>query len=83
MPPCMARELLAELIMPQVPAIEVEGTEGGGEFVTREQSLGQLRALVGMKADALLPYFELWLPSKRVGGVTTKLTIAAFRIVRL
>jgi hypothetical protein len=65
-----------------IAGTEVEGTEGGGEFVTKEESLAELTSKLQAGPDGRLPYFELLLASKRVGGVTPKFTIAAFRLIR-
>jgi hypothetical protein len=47
---------------------EVEGTEGGSEFVTSERSMAQLRTYFKPAADGRSPYFEVLLKSSRVAG---------------
>jgi hypothetical protein len=61
---------------------EVEGTEGGGEFVTNAASLARLREAVHA-GDGRLPYFEILLQSDRVGGVAPRFSIVAARALKL
>lgn len=65
-----------------VSGAEVEGTEGGGEFVTSERSLAQLRSLAGVGSQDRLPYLEALLKSSKVGGATPGFTPVALRIVK-
>jgi hypothetical protein len=58
---------------------EVEGTEGGGEFLTDEHAIEQLRALVPLTREGNFPYFEILLRSNRVGGVAPRFSIVAAR----
>lgn len=60
---------------------EVEGTECGGEFITSERSLKQLRSFANMDLGDRLPYFEVLLKSNKVGGATPGCTPVAFRIL--
>jgi hypothetical protein len=62
---------------------EVEGTEGGGEFVTDSASLAQLRQLIHVGSDGRLPYFEILLRSDRVGGVAPKFSIVFARTIKI
>jgi hypothetical protein len=57
---------------------EVEGTEGGGEFVTDERAISQLRAAVPM-TQGRFGYFEILLHSNRVGGVAPRFAVVASR----
>jgi hypothetical protein len=65
-----------------IAGTEVEGTEGGGEFVTSERSLAQLRNFARPDAEGRLPYFEVLLKSSRVGGAAPGFHIVAFRLLR-
>ena len=65
-----------------IAGTEVEGTEGGGEFVTSEQSMSQLRTLAVPGSDGRLPYFEVLLKSSRVGGAAPGFHIVALRLLR-
>lgn len=66
-----------------ISGTEVEGTEGGGEFVTNERSLAPLRSLAIPDREGRLPYFEVLLKSSRVGGSAPGFHIVAFRLLRL
>jgi len=59
---------------------EVEGTEGGSEFVTTEQSLADLRRLIG--GTGRMPYFEVLLKSSRVGGSAPAFHVVAWRVLK-
>ena len=63
-----------------IAGTETEGTEGGGEYVTNERTLEQLRQRLGAK-DGPFPYFEVLLKSDRVGGATPQFTIVAARLI--
>lgn len=65
-----------------IAGTEIEGTEGGGEFVTSERSLSKLMSLSGFGYGKPMPHFEILLKSSRVGGQTEGLSIVAARIVR-
>jgi hypothetical protein len=64
-----------------VAGTETEGTEGGGEYITSEKTLTQLRRNLGVTRGPL-PYFEVLLRSDRVGGATPQLSIVATRIIQ-
>jgi hypothetical protein len=65
-----------------ISGTEIEGTAGGGEFVTSERSLSQLLSLAGDGHSGRMPYFEALLKSSRVGGETPGLSIVAFRLLQ-
>jgi hypothetical protein len=61
---------------------EVEGTEGGGEFVTSETSLVQLQSFGKVKTEERFPYFEVLLKSSKLEGSTSGFIPVAFRLVQ-
>lgn len=61
---------------------EVEGTEGGGEFVTSETSLVQLQAFGKVKTEERFPYFEVLLKSSKIDGSTSGFIPVAFRLLQ-
>jgi hypothetical protein len=63
-----------------IAGTETEGTEGGGEYITSERTLSQLRRALGVKSGPF-PYFEVLLRSDRVGGATPQLSIVATRLI--
>lgn len=63
-----------------IAGTETEGTEGGGEYMTNEKSLQQLRHRLGVGRGPF-PFFEILLRSDRVGGATPQLTIVATRLI--
>lgn len=65
-----------------ISGTEIEGTEGGSEFVTSESSMAQLRSRVGSNREARLPYFEVLAKSSRIGGATPGFSIVALRLLR-
>jgi hypothetical protein len=62
---------------------EVEGTEGGSEFVTTEQSLAELSAVAKPDANGRMPYFEALLESNRVGGAAPSFHIVSARLLKM
>lgn len=65
-----------------ISGTEVEGTEGGGEFVTSERAIEQLRPLVPTGQNGRMSYFEILLKSSRFAGTARVFTVAAFRRLR-
>jgi|1186.fasta_scaffold51399_2 hypothetical protein len=61
---------------------EVEGTEGGAEFVTSESSLAQLRPLLPAARNGRFPYFEVLLRSSRFAGAAPSFSIIAVRALK-
>ena len=66
-----------------VGGTEVEGTEGGSEFVTTEQSLAQLSAIAKPGPDGKMPYFEVLLESSRVGGAVPNFHVVSARRLKM
>ncbi|MES2390192.1 MAG: hypothetical protein V4555_01025 [Acidobacteriota bacterium] len=64
-----------------VAGTETEGTEGGGEYITNEKMMAQLRQRLGAGGPTF-PYFEALLRSDRIGGATPQLTIVAVRLIQ-
>ena len=64
-----------------VAGTETEGTEGGGEYITNEKMMAQLRQRLGASATPF-PYFEALLRSDRIGGATPQLSIVAVRAIQ-
>ena len=62
---------------------EVEGTEGGGDFLTEESAIAQLRTVVPINKDGEFGFFEILLRSNRVGGVAPRFGIVASRAIAL
>jgi len=67
----------------QIAGTEVEGTEGGGEFLTDERSLGQLKSVIPIGRDGKFPYFEILLKSTRIGGLAPRFSIVSGRTLHL
>jgi hypothetical protein len=64
-----------------IAGTETEGTEGGGEYITTETTLQELRQRLKIGRGPF-PYFEVLLRSDRVGGATPRLTIVATRLIQ-
>jgi hypothetical protein len=64
-----------------ISGAEVEGTEGGGEYITNGHSLEQLRSFMNI-GKGRFPYFEVLLKSSKIGGSTTGLVPVAYRLIK-
>ncbi|MCE5310996.1 MAG: hypothetical protein LLG20_25425 [Acidobacteriales bacterium] len=53
-----------------ISGTDVEGTEAGGEFLTSEAGLTNLRKRLPSDRTGQFPYFEALLKSNRIGGTT-------------
>jgi hypothetical protein len=62
-----------------ISGTDVQSTEAGGEFVTREEWLRKLRPLLGVTGDQPLPYFELLLHGALVNQTIPQFQIVAWR----
>jgi len=60
-----------------IAGTEMEGTEGGGEFVSSERWLAELRRLLG--ARDRFPAFEVLLRVTKVGGAAPEFELVAWR----
>ena len=66
-----------------IAGTEMEGTEVGAEFLTNEKSMSGLRRLLDADSKDRLPYFELLLRSKKIGGAATEIDIVSYRLLPL
>jgi hypothetical protein len=64
-----------------IAGTEVEGTEGGSEFVTSERALAQVTKVAKIDRNGRLPYFESLLKSTRVGGAASEFSIVSVRLL--
>ena len=65
-----------------IEGTQVEGTEGGSEFVTSGRSLAQITKVVKVDKTGRLPCFGALLRSSRAGGATPAFSIVAVRLIR-
>jgi hypothetical protein len=61
---------------------EMEGTEAGGEFLTSERGISQLRQRLRLNSTERLPYFELLLRTTRLGGAAPSFEVVTHRLPR-
>ncbi|HEY3440081.1 MAG TPA: hypothetical protein VGK29_04995 [Paludibaculum sp.] len=62
-----------------ISGTDVQSTEAGGEFVTREEWVRQLWPLLGVKVGQPLPYFEVLLQGELVSQSIPQFRISAWR----
>jgi hypothetical protein len=61
--------------------VDSQATRAAAEFVTSSDGMAQVRAKVGTNpSDGRLPYFEVLLSSRRLGGTTLHTEIIAYRV---
>jgi hypothetical protein len=65
-----------------IAGTEMEGTEAGGTFLTREDSLRELRRMLRVPDGAEYPFFEVLLRTSRLGGTAPEAHIAAYRLLK-
>jgi hypothetical protein len=62
-----------------IAGTEMEGTEAGGEFLTSEPAISQLRKLLRLAPSEPFPYFEALLRTTRIGGAAPRFEIVTVR----
>lgn len=62
-----------------IAGTEMEGTEAGGEFLTSEPAMRQLRGLLRLKPYEPFPWFEVLLRTTRIGGAAPRFEIVTVR----
>ena len=62
-----------------ISGTDVQSTEAGGEFVTREEWVRKLRPLLGVAEGQPLPYFEVLLQGELVSQSIPRFQISAWR----
>lgn len=62
-----------------ISGTDVQSTGAGGEFVTREEWVRQLRPLLGVAEGQPLPYFEVLLQGELVSQTIPRFQISAWR----
>jgi hypothetical protein len=62
-----------------ISGTDVQATEAGGDFVTRENWILQLRALLGLKGGEPIPHFEVLLQGGLVNNTLPQFQISAWR----
>jgi hypothetical protein len=62
-----------------ISGTDVISTEAGGEFITSEQSVGQLRRSLGLAADAPVPHFEALLETELINNTVSQYRLVAVR----
>lgn len=65
-----------------IAGTEMEGTEAGGEFLTSERGISQLRHRLRLNSSERLPYFELLLRTTRIGGAAPSFEVVTHRLLR-
>lgn len=62
-----------------ISGTDLQSTEAGGEFVTREQWVRKLRPLLGVEDGQPLPYFEILLQGEQVSQTIPQFQVSAWR----
>jgi len=63
-----------------VAGTDMEATEAAGQFVTTEAQLGRFFQALSPRRRGELPYFEVLLKTKRVGGAPSECDVLAWRL---
>lgn len=66
-----------------IAGTEMEATEAGGEFLTSEQGISQLRRRLNLNGSERFPYFELLLKTTRIGGAAPSFEVLTHRLPRV
>jgi hypothetical protein len=66
-----------------IAGTEMEATEAGGEFLTSEQGISQLRRRLSLNGSDRIPYFELLLKTTRIGGAAPSFEVFTHRLPRV
>lgn len=66
-----------------IAGTEMEGTEAGGEFLTSEAGISQLRRLLQLNPSDPFPYFEVLLKTTRIGGAAPSFEVVTYRLPRV
>lgn len=62
-----------------ISGTDVISTEAGGEFITSEQSVEQLRRSLGLADDAPVPHFEVLLETELINNTVSQYRLVAVR----
>jgi hypothetical protein len=66
-----------------VAGTDMEATEAAGQFVTTEAQLGRFFQALPPRRRGELPYFEVLLKTKRVGGAPREFDVLAWRLPQI
>jgi hypothetical protein len=66
-----------------IAGTEMAGTEAGGEFLTSEKWVSNLRRVVPLDGNGHFPSFEVMLKATKIGGLGSNFEVVAHRIPQL